>query len=497
MHIGARNGDHTVRSYRFERITLRCASSRTPAAAAGSSACSTASERGVTGTDHRRHASIAAVGILLGVGACASQASDVNTSQPLRVHDTAELIAALQPANAGRRIELAAGEYRVDRPLVVPDGATLAGAGTMRLDDEDLPQGFAAGTESTLRVVGGFAGSVLTLGNGSALHGLRVMDLPNTVSEPQRRRGNVVLVASRRPADSVVASVVDCELINPNLAGFTDDGPYGHGVAALTLNPSLGAPPAAHEGAAITVRVERSRVRTQTGGAIFAMNFAARGHVALRLDGNRFEGYMVAAGGVSRPDAVTGATTTIDSRRNLFTVNAWPRAGWFLIGGSTSPHYVEAGIPGASGVSLRFDSKGDRIEGFDAGVWAAAARRIGPASSPLSDNRLELRLEGTRISSVGEAAADLLLRGAVSEAVPFVEPGEFAAGDRNVLHASLNDVAGSGVTRNRYAHVEGPVQPANAGAGNRLVVEGTPEQFRRSNRAIEPEPAAVLFTGAR
>lgn len=446
--------------------------------------------------NRRPAALIAATGFLLGLVASAAQALAGDDIEPLRVHDTAQLIAALQPSNAGRRIELAAGEYLVDRPLAVPDGTTLVGAGTMQLDDDGLPRGFATDTASTLRVVGGFSGSVLTLGNGSAMQGLRVVDLPNTDAEPRRRLGNVVLVASRRPADRVVASVVDCELINPNQAGFTDDGPYGHGVAVLTLNPSLGAPPAAHEGAAVAVRVERSLVRTQTGAVVFAINFAARGHIAVSLEGNQFAGYLVATGGVSRPDAVTGAETAVESRHNLYTVTGWSRAGWLLLGGSTSPHFLEASIPGASGVSLRFDSKDDRIEGFGTGVWAAAARRLGATSSPLSDNRLELRLEGTRIASVGEDAADLVLHGAVSEAEPWVSGGEFAVGDRNVLRASLTNVTGSGVTGNRFGDVDGPVQPANAGAGNRLVIEGTREQFMSSNRAIEPEPAARFFAEA-
>lgn len=447
---------------------------------------------------NRRHAAfIAAIGFLPGLAACAAQSPTGDAAAPLRVHDTAQLVAALQPANAGRRIELAAGEYAVDRPLVVPDGTTLVGAGTMQLDGEGLPRGFASGEASTLRVIGGFAGSVLTLGDGSALLGLQILDLANTEAEPQRRRGNVVLVASRAPADNVTASINDCELVNPNQAGFTDDGPYGHGVAALTLNPSLGALPLPHEGAVISVRVERSLVQTRTGGAVFANNFAARGRVAMQLEGNRFAGYMVASGGVSRPDAVTGAETTIESRRNLYTVTGWPRAGWLLLGGSSSPHFLEAGIPGASGVVLRVDSSEDRIEGFGVGVDAAAARRIGVVGSPLSDNLLDLRLEGTRIVSAGEGAADLVLRAAWTEAQPWVTPGRFAAGDRNVLRAKLDDVRGSGVTRNRFAHVDGPVQPDDAGVGNRLVIGGTLEQFKQGNRAIEPAPAQEFFRGVR
>jgi hypothetical protein len=41
------------------------------------------------------------------------------------VRTSEQLVEALQPSNSGRRIHVAHGEYRVDRPLQVPDGATL------------------------------------------------------------------------------------------------------------------------------------------------------------------------------------------------------------------------------------------------------------------------------------------------------------------------------------------------------------------------------------
>ena len=416
---------------------------------------------------------------------------------PLLVSTAAQLIAALQPANAGRRIELAAGEYAVDRPLLVPDGATLVGSGRMQVDAAGLPAGFEDGTATTLQVAVGFDGDVLTLGHGSALQRLRVVELANTEALPKRRRGNMVFVGSRAPADTVTASVVACELVNPNAAGFTDIGPHGHGVVALTLNPALGAPPAAHEGALVNVRVQGSIIRTRTGAAIFANNFAARGNIRLRLEDNRFAGYMTVGGGVSRPDAVIDSVTSVESRRNLYQRSAWSRVGWLLLGGSTSPHFLEAGIPGASRTTLRIDSTDDRIEGFHHGIEAAAARRIGPQSSMLSDNRLELRLQGTRIATVGDGAADLVLTGTLSEAERWAVPGEFPAGDRNVLHAEMSGVQGGGPRRNVFATVLGPAQPSNFGTGNRVSFVGSAVEFRRGNPGVDPAPGAEMFVDPR
>jgi hypothetical protein len=416
---------------------------------------------------------------------------------PLLVSNAAQLVAALQPANAGRRIELAAGEYAIDRPLLVPDGATLVGSGRMRLDDSGLPAGFEDGTATTIYVAVGFEGNVLTLGHGSALQGLRIVDLANTEALPNRRRGNVVFVGSRAPADTVTASVVACELANPNAVGFSDVGPHGHGVVALTLNPSLGAPPVAHEGALVSVRVQGSIVRTSTGAAIFANNFAARGNVRLRLDGNRFEGFLTVGAGVSRPDAVTDAVTSVESRRNLYQRAAQQRVGWLLLGGSTSPHFLEAGIPGASRTTLRVDSVDDRIEGFRHGIEAAAARRIGAQSSMLSDNRLELRLQGLRIATVGDGAADAVLSGALSEAERWTTPGEFPAGDRNVLQVEMTGVQGSGPRRNVFGAVLGPAQPSNFGTGNQVMFVGSAAEFRRGNPGVDPGPGAETFVGPR
>jgi len=66
-----------------------------------------------------------------------------------------------------------------------------------------------------------------------------------------------------------------------------------------------------------------------------------------------------------------------------------------------------------------------------------------------------------------------------------------------VLRLQMSGVAGSGLRRNVFADVVGPVQPANFGTGNQLQVVGESETFRRSNRSIEPSPDARHFVGGR
>lgn len=413
----------------------------------------------------------------------------------MRVGTTTELLAALQPGNAGRRIELVANEYLVDRPLTVPEGATLAGSGEMSFDGDSLPAGFDAGTATTLRVVAAFDGAVLSLDNGSRLERLRVLDLATLSSAAAQRRGNVVQVASRAPGDTIDASIFECELVNPNPVGFTDEGPTGHGVTVLTLNPGHEAGPAAHEGARVSLHVARSIVRTDSGAVVFANNFATRGLVSVRLEGNRFDGRLIAVGGTSRRDAVRDAVTRVESVDNRYVRSGFERHGWLILGASSSPHFDDLPGNGAAGNLLHFDSAGDRIEGFRVGIQGSAARRVGARSQPLDRNRLELSLERTRIRSDREAAADLELRAAWSEIAQAQGPGEFPAGDGNVLHLRIRDSSGSGPRRNAYANVSGPVKPGNHGTGNRLEIEGRREAFVESNRDLDPAPAAEFFVG--
>jgi len=437
---------------------------------------------------------MAALGIVL-TGCRSPVLGPTATEQPLVVSSSAQLVAALQPGNAGRRIRILRGDYDVDRPLVVPDGATLEGEGVMVIGSDGLPAGFEAGTESTLRATGAFRGHLLTLGHGSAIRGLRLLDLGNATSQPALRQGNVVHLASRAPGDVISASVDDCELATDQTHGFSEVGPHGHALVALTLNPNLGAPPAAHEGAQVELVVRRSIVRTRIGAAVFANNFAPRGEIRLLLAGNRIEGYLIASGGTTRPEQVHDSGVVIESHGNLYRRVGLDRFGWHLLGASTSPHVQEVPGEGSTRNSLSMISRDDRIEGFRAGIQAAAARRLGLSSEPLSDNRLEIDLRGTRILTEGEGAADLVLRAAVSEIEQEKGPMELAAGDRNLLRLRMSGVTGSGRRGNVFADVLGPREPANFGTGNQPQVVGEAESFRQANRAIDPSPGPQHFVG--
>jgi hypothetical protein len=433
---------------------------------------------------------------VLALAVCRAQATESAAGgQPLVVQTPQQLVAALQPGNAGRRIRILRGDYDVARPLVVPDGATLEGEGVMVTGPDGLPGGFEPGTATALRATGAFDGPLLTLGNRSAIRGLRLLDVGNAASQPALRRGNVVYLVSRAPRDVISASVDDCEIVTDQAIGFSEVGPHGHGLVILTLNPNLGAPPAAHAGVRLELAVRHSIVRTRVGAAVFANNFAPDGEIRLRLEGNRFDGYLIASGGTTRPERVHDSRTVIESRANLYGRTGFDRFGWHLLGASTSPHVQDAPGQGGARNSLRMNSRDDRIEGFRTGIRAAAARRLGLTSEPLSDNRLEIDLRGTRIVTDGDAAADLVLRATVSEIEQEKAPMELAAGDRNVLRLKMAGVTGSGPRRNVFADVVGPLERANFGMGNQLQVVGEAGSFRQSNQAIEPPPRPQQFVG--
>jgi hypothetical protein len=229
---------------------------------------------------------------------------------PIDVADAAALIDALRAENAGRTIHVRKGTYRVNVPLLVPDGASLEGEGVMLGDD--LPAGFEAGTETTITAVRGTEGNLLTLGDRSSVQGLVLEAAAPFVADAAGRGGNVVAVASRRPGDSVSAAIADCELINQNPSGASADGPVGGALLAHTRNPRGADPP--HVDAVITVRVRRSRVSAPSGGkAVFAMNFAASGGVNVEL--------------IERTSLVVRWTSSADFRGRTPSSTPEPRSG--------------------------------------------------------------------------------------------------------------------------------------------------------------------------
>src|SRR5262245_24471803 len=156
------------------------------------------------------------------------------------VTTVAELVGALVPANAGARILVVAGDYDVSVPLVVPDGATLEGQGVMSYDPSGLPAEIEPSGRTLLRSTLALVGDMLTLGDGSSLHGLVIEDALGRAS------GNLVAVVSRAAGAIISARVDECEMVNPNPSGVAPQGPTGRSLVAVARNLNLGQDPPPH-----------------------------------------------------------------------------------------------------------------------------------------------------------------------------------------------------------------------------------------------------------
>lgn len=431
---------------------------------------------------------------LVGATACKDPVDPVAPRAPVEsaslgsaiaVTTTAELLAALAPENAPRRILVRSGIYELDRPITVPDGDTLEGEGTMLSDGAGLPRGFGSGAHATLRMTANVPGDVLTLGTGVVLRGLEIVDLTG-------RSGNVVAVYSRRPGDQVSATILASEIVNAN-AGF-------YGVYVQTRNLNLGNDPPPHEGAAITVRMTGSLISSSLGGrGVFAFNFAPLASVAVTLAGNVLGG-ITANGGVSLPDSVHDSEVQIESHGNLYRNEASdpcaaPVVGWNLTGGSGPPAPVP--VSGTSGNTLRMQSVGDRIEHFTTAILASGSRRYfgAPLAGESTDNTAELELVNATLATPSCGGArfvrDLDLKGAFSAS------DALAPGNGDTLRVVIRGVTGSGPRFNLYADAGGasaPLPTSVQGTGNRLEIVGSPEAFARTNRRIDPAPSPEFFT---
>ena len=424
---------------------------------------------------HQRFPGIAVMAFM--TCALAGSSARVHAASPptIVVTTTAELEAAMTPANAGAKILVKAGVYDLTQALTVPDDATLVGEGEMVFDASGLPTGFEPSGRTAIRATMSVVGDILTLGDGVSVRNIAVEDV-------EGRTGNLIAALSRAPGDALSAQVDECEMVDPNPNGIAPSGPTGASLVAVTRNPNLGQDPPAHVGSDISVRMARSIVRSPGGGAgVFAINFAAQSTIGLVLERNVIGGGVISSGGVSRPEAVTGASVNIESRRNLYRSDtAEPGVlGWNLLGGSGSPAFPTA--PSTAN-ALRLHSKDDTIDGFFVGIMARGGQRFFEASGPSSSNRIDMRLIGLRIRTVEDPfASDLALYGALS-AVDGVSPG-----DDNVVRVLVRQSDGSGPRFNDYADSIG------GGSGNRLEIVGSPRAFARTNTDIDPAPPAEFF----
>jgi hypothetical protein len=406
---------------------------------------------------------------------------------PIDVTDEADLINALIPRNAGRTIRLLSLEYKIEKPLTVPNGATLQGAGVMLFDDQGLPVKFKQGTTTTIRAKNNIKGNLVTLGNQSSLRRLVLQGANQGANQvgldDAGCGGNVVAVASRAPDDIISATIDECELINEIKSGGGPDGPTGGAVLAYTRNPKQGADPPPHVNAEVTLALTRSIVRANDGKAVFAMNFASRGKVTIRLKKNDIGGPLDVIGGLSRPDAVVGATTTLISHGNHYSPQPASSAeAWQIIGGSSSP---VAGSASTDSNSASVESRDDQITGFEVGIVAVGGRRL-PGGGTCSNNKARLELLhmtlATKPPPPPEKAKDFDCEGARSIVAPsIVAP---LAGNANIVHVLVQKTTGSGPRDNRYA---------SGGDDNKLVFVGSPRAFTDSNPTINLAPADGFF----
>jgi hypothetical protein len=394
----------------------------------------------------------------------------------IAVTTAAELQSALLPANAGARILVRAGVYDVSQALTVPDRAVLVGEGVMSFDESGLPAGFEPSGRTLLRATAALAGDVLTLGDGATVRGLAIEDVPGRLMP-----GSAVSVVSRAAGDFVSARIEECEMINPNLPGG-----ISRGLAVITRNPDLQPP---HEGAVLRAQMMRSIVRSPRGGlGVFAINFASHSEVRLELESNVVGGGLNASGGTGTPDAVTEASTIIESNHNLYRSDSpVPTAiGWTLFGGADSP--LPLIVSEASTFNtLRMHSMGDTLAGFASGIVAAGGRRVKALSATISSNRVELNIHGTLLQTT---TADLRLSGASS----LPSALGVSTGDENTVHVLLNQATGSGARANQYAHSSTPSM-GNPGVGNQLEIVGNANSFDQTNQNFFPPPPAQFFTG--
>jgi hypothetical protein len=389
------------------------------------------------------------------------------------VTTAAELQSALSPANAGARILVQAGVYDVSQALTVPDGADLIGEGVMTFDPSGLPTGFDPIGRTLLRATAALAGDILTLGDGATVRGLAIQDVVGRVT------GGAVSVLSRAPGDFIFARIEECEIITPTVVV----GTTGRGLVVMTRNLDLEPP---HEGAVLRVQMARSIVRSPgAANGIFAINFASHSQIQLDVESNVVGGTFSVAAGVGLPDAVTGASLTIQSSHNLYRSDTLvPTAtGWQLFGGGDAP--IAGVVSQASTFNrLQMHSIDDTLTGYATGIVASGGRRINAFSGPISSNRVELNLHGTLLQTT---TVDLRLSGATTML-------GFATGDDNAAHVVIHQATGSGVRANRYDHSSIPAA-GNPGIGNRLEIVGNANAFDQTNQNFVPPPPAGFFKG--
>jgi len=441
------------------------------------------------------HAQMAA---LLVAGASA-RAHD--TSDEILVGTTSQLVAAMNPANAGRTIRIQAGVYCPNAPLTLPEGSEVVGAGIM--ENEGSPQmGFREATATEIvpadggarcpPELGSFAGtSVLNLTDGSSLRGVKV-----TIDAPRHTfPGNTVVILAKG-AQKIRTSMSECDI--QARSGNLSPSPGVPGGRALSI--MTGDAPPYHDlpgDPRIDVSVSRSVIRGNSplGPAVFTSHYESRAQTSIFFHANVFTEVGGASldlvGGISRslfgvPSPVENTLTEILSIGNLYRGRGIGSTGWGFSAGAT------AGATDSTFNRMSFTSVGDRIENVGIGFNARAAVRRGVDHGHVHDNLLELHLIGTEISTIQSAvAADMVFCPiATPPAVNVVQ-----VGDRNLIDVTASGLQGSGTRDNVFTYSPGRCGSIESlGTDNGTSFSGSLQRWNVQNDNIDPDPPADLFT---
>jgi tetratricopeptide (TPR) repeat protein len=264
--------------------------------------------------------------------------------------------------------------------------------------------------------------------------------------------------------------------------------------AALEQFEQLGAPSWIKRTRAELDRVGLRRAPTEltpTERRVFAMNFASHGKVTINLTNNHIGGPLDVIGGLSRPDAVVGATTTITSHENIYSSRGPSDVeAWKIVGGSSLPF---GGNANSDSNSASVQSKDDQIENFKIGIAAIGGRRL-PGEGTCSHNKARLELLHMTLATNGTDAADFDFTGALSLVVT-------EAGNANVVHV-LTQTRPEAVTATTAMPTAGPTTSwfswARLPHSPTAITRSTPNLApSSSNTTVADRPGAVHAARAR
>ncbi len=426
----------------------------------------------------------------------------------LVVSTTAELVAAMNPQNAGKTIRIQAGTYCPNAPLTLPEGSRVLGGGKMEYEN-GLPEGFRAGTATEIIPADGgkqcpaeqgfFSGNwVIRLTDGSSLEGVKIsIDL----TAGYTFAANTVIIHAKG-GQTIRTSMSECDIqarsgpfsiVPPGIpAGraiqiMTGDGPPNHD---LPGDPKIRAV------------ISRSIIRGSNTVALFNGQWESKGDVFLALHDNVFKeanwsldlvgGISRIAGGVT--NVAEGTVTEVLSIGNLYQGVGESSTGWLLTAGANGP---PPGSPSSNHNSLTITSLNDRIENVGIGLNARAAFRRSPAHGYVNDNTTDLQMIGTTISTLttqdpNSFTADLVFCPVAGQGSAFTVD---KVGDGNWVYVSALGLDGSGVRDNLYEYFAGICGFMDStGDDNGLTFWGNLKLWNVLNKNIDPDPPAELFS---